>query len=164
MGGGAGASAAGFANATGTGAGANGTVTLAWISCDYDLAVTKTVDNATPEIGSTVQWTVTVANLGPDAMTRGDTVTLTDSLPGAGAKTITSIAVTGGSNGSLERGAVSCDATVGDAMPATLTCSRPFQPLAEVTPTTAPHRRPSCGPIRRWPRTTAICATPSEMS
>src|SRR5690606_34601043 len=70
------------------GAGAAGSVTLDWIPCDYDLAVTKTVDDPTPLIGDTVEWTITVTNNGPDFMTRGDTVTISDTLPGAGTKTI----------------------------------------------------------------------------
>jgi uncharacterized repeat protein (TIGR01451 family) len=113
----------------GTGAGAGGLVQLDWVPCGYDLAVVKTVDDAAPLIGDTIEWTVEVTNNGADFMTKGDTVTISDSLPGAGAKTITGIAVVGGTNTVLERGAVTCDAVVGDAMPATLECVRPFQPL-----------------------------------
>jgi len=114
---------------TGTGAGAGGSVSLDWIPCDYDLAVTKTVDDATPLIGDTIEWTVQIVNNGADFMTRGDTVTVTDSLPGIGAKTITAISTSGGSNSVLVSDPVTCDAAVGDTMPATLECSRPFQPL-----------------------------------
>src|SRR5262249_32673457 len=43
-----------------------------------DLAVTKTVDNPTPDVGDTVTYTVTVTNLGPDTATN---TKLTDTLP-----------------------------------------------------------------------------------
>ena len=43
-----------------------------------DLAITKTVDNATPGVGSTVTFTVTVSNSGPSTATN---VTLADLLP-----------------------------------------------------------------------------------
>lgn len=43
-----------------------------------DLAVTKTVDNAAPNVGDTVVFTITAQNLGPDDATG---VALTDSLP-----------------------------------------------------------------------------------
>src|SRR5690606_28447141 len=90
---------------------------------------TKTVDDPTPLIGDTVEWTITVTNNGPDFMTRGDTVTISDTLPGAGTKTITDISVTGGANSVLARGAVTCDAVEGAAMPAALECSRAFEPI-----------------------------------
>ena len=111
------------------GAGDNGSVSLTWIGCDYDLALTKSVSATNTTIGDTITWTVVIENLGPDAMTKGDTVTLTDSLPGAGAKTITGIAVTGGSNTELERGAFACDTAIGGAMPTSLECGRPYQPV-----------------------------------
>jgi len=85
------------------------------------------VSAASTTIGDTITWTVAVTNLGPEAMTQGDTVTLADTLPGAGAKTITAITTTGGSNPDLGRGAITCDAVVGDAMPSTLECSRPYE-------------------------------------
>ncbi|WP_309133338.1 Ig-like domain-containing protein [Cellulomonas sp.] len=121
---------------TGTGAGANGSITLDWVECAYDLAVTKQVvvedapaGTAVAPVGSTLVWTVTVRNAGPAAMTRGDVVTLTDTVPGAGPTTIRSVTVDGGTNDALERGPVTCDAAVGDAMPAALVCARPFVPV-----------------------------------
>lgn len=119
---------AGAAQAAGT----PGSVSLAWVGCDYDLAVVKTVSAASTTIGDTITWSVAITNAGPEAMTQGDTVSLTDSLPGAGAKTITAISTFGGSNTELARGPVSCDSAVGAAMPATLECSRDFQILAGV--------------------------------
>jgi uncharacterized repeat protein (TIGR01451 family) len=50
------------------------TVTPPWA----DLAVTKTVDNATPEMGDTVTFTVAVQNIGPDGATN---VVIHDALP-----------------------------------------------------------------------------------
>src|SRR5262249_26075161 len=43
-----------------------------------DLFVTKAVDNATPNVGDTVTFTVTLTDLGPDAATN---VTVQDLLP-----------------------------------------------------------------------------------
>ncbi|MBX9246032.1 hypothetical protein ICW40_14595 [Actinotalea ferrariae] len=118
---------------TGVGAGQNGYVTLAWVPCAYDLAVAKTAAvapaGATPDValpGSTITWTVTVTNDGPQAMTRGDVVTLTDTLPGASAAVLTGVTTTGGLSTQLERGPITCDVAVGAPMAETLTCSRPF--------------------------------------
>lgn len=119
---------------TGTGAGADGSVSLNWIECDYDLAVVKSFVIDTPAsgttnlapVGSTVTWTVSVTNNGPDAMTRGDLLTLSDGVPG-GPTEITAIGVTGGGNTELVSGAFTCDAAVGGAMPTELECSRAYQ-------------------------------------
>ncbi len=43
-----------------------------------DLAVTKSVDDSTPNVGETINFTVTLSNLGPDTATN---VSLTDLLP-----------------------------------------------------------------------------------
>ncbi|WP_175558999.1 Ig-like domain-containing protein [Sanguibacter gelidistatuariae] len=102
--------------------------------CAYDLGVTKSfvvagAPDGSPElapIGSTVTWTVTVRNHGPEAMTQGDLVTLTDTLPGDGAKKLTAVSVTGGANTQFQRGAVTCDVAVGLPMPAALVCGRDF--------------------------------------
>ena len=83
------------AKQTAAGAGASGAVTLTWVMCDYDLKVTKSVATTNPVNGGSVTWTVSVQNLGPDAMTQGDTLTLADALP-AGATSITSVNVSGG--------------------------------------------------------------------
>jgi uncharacterized repeat protein (TIGR01451 family) len=45
---------------------------------DADLALTKTVSNATPNVGDTISYTVTALDGGPDAATN---VTVQDSLP-----------------------------------------------------------------------------------
>lgn len=124
---------------TGTGAGADGSLVLDWVACDYDLAVTKSfaVDDAptgSPDlapVGSTITWTVTVVNNGPQAMTRGDTVTLADTLPGAGTTTLTAISATGGDNDTFERGPITCDTAVGAPMPTALECSREHALLGE---------------------------------
>src|SRR5690606_584992 len=121
--------------ATGTGAGADGSVALDWVECAYDLAVVKSVSVGGTAVasgvvvpaGSVATWTIAVTNNGPDAMTRGDLLTIADAVPGSGATEITSITVAGGSNARLESGAVSCDASVGDAMPTSLECARPYQ-------------------------------------
>ncbi len=108
------------------GDGDDGSVTLTWVPCAYDLVIDKTGANSPTRIGSTITWTVTVTNRGDAAMTRGDLLTVRDSLPGNGATRISSIVASGGSNDLLARGAVTCDAAAGDPMPATLTCSRPY--------------------------------------
>ena len=119
---------------SGSANGADGAVTLDWVPCDYDLRVTKSVSPTSGPAGTTFTWTVAVTNLGPEPMTRGDSVTLADTLPGTGAKTIASIAVSGGS-GLLATTSVTCSAGVGAAMPATLTCTRPYSaPSAGGTP------------------------------
>ena len=118
------------------GDGADGSVTLDWVECGYDLAVTKSfvispAPVGSPDLatfGSTITWTVTVENVGTEPMTKGDIVTLNDTLPGAGATEITDIAVSGGTSAGLGDGAITCDAVVGDAMPATLNCDRPYEP------------------------------------
>ena len=126
-------SSVGPKRATG-GNGDDGLVTLTWIPCDYDLAVTKSVSPDSASIGDTVTWTVAIENLGPDPMTQGDFVTLTDTLPGAGAKTITSISASGGSNSAgLARGPITCSAAEGDAMPGTLTCLRDYNAPNDLT-------------------------------
>lgn len=110
--------------------GANGSVIIDWLPCLYNLGVTKTVSSTTPAPGATVTWTVSVINNGPDPMTKGDTLDLADTLPG-GPTSITSMTVTGGSNPYLVRDPIVCSGvTVGQPMPATTTCSRPFIALA----------------------------------
>ena len=106
------------------GAGADGTAKLDWVPCDYDLEVTKVASPQNAPQGTDVTWTVKVTNNGPDPMTSGDLVSLTDNA--AGQTKITSITVSGGTPSGLGNAAVSCDASVGDALPATLTCSRPY--------------------------------------
>ncbi len=127
-------SATAVGRVTGTGTGAAGSIVLDWVECDYDLAVTKTVaveDGAAATTGTAISgdlltWTVTVTNNGPQAMTRGDVVTLRDTLPGAAPATLTSLTTAGGSNDAFERGALTCNAAVGEAVPAALECARPF--------------------------------------
>lgn len=124
---------------TGTGAGAAGSITLDWVECDYDLAVTKTVSvdggpagpTASAAAGDVLTWTVTITNQGPAAMTRGDLVTLRDVVPGTGPAVLTSVTSSGGTNAALERGPVTCDAVAGDPLPAELECARPFALLGE---------------------------------
>uniref|UniRef100_UPI0026131A4C T9SS type B sorting domain-containing protein n=1 Tax=uncultured Aquimarina sp. TaxID=575652 RepID=UPI0026131A4C len=48
------------------------------INNEVDLVITKTVDNATPDEGGTVNYTITVTNNGP---ARATTVSITDQLP-----------------------------------------------------------------------------------
>ncbi|MGL5817668.1 MAG: hypothetical protein ACRCYR_08910 [Phycicoccus sp.] len=110
------------------GDGADGAVTLEWLPCAYDLAVEKTVAPREVQAGDRVTWTVTVRNAGPQPMTRGDVVTITDDPPGAGTPTIETITPfrddPGGSV--LDATPLGCTAGAGDPMPATLECSRPY--------------------------------------
>ncbi len=119
----------------GEGVGADGSVTLDWVMCDYDLEVSKSVTPGTVAPGGTATWTVVVTNLGPDPMSRNDILTLGDSLPGAGATTISSLVISGGAEAVLDSAPLSCDAGVGDSMPTTLTCSRPYSASVVSSPT-----------------------------
>ncbi len=126
--------ASGPATPTGTAAGNTGSIAITWLPCQYDLALTKTVSPASVNAGGKATWTVTVKNNGPDVMTRGDTVTLTDTLPAGpnGAPTpaykVTGFTVTAGtSSGGLASGTLTCSGvTVGSAMPSSTTCSRAY--------------------------------------
>ena len=125
--------AAGTASPAGVGSGATGSIAIDWLPCLYGLSVTKAVSAPTVDAGDSVTWTVTVTNNGPDPMTRGDTVDLTDLLPAgpngapAPAFEVLSFAVSGGSNANMARGAVTCTGlAVGSSMPAATTCSRAY--------------------------------------
>jgi|GEM_PF-1064400 len=106
--------------------GADGLATIDFIPCNYDLQVTKTAAPAALLLGETITWTVTVTNVGPDEMTRGDLVTLTDSLPGSGATSVVSITHTPGAPSGLDQSPVTCDVAPGAAMAGTVTCSQPY--------------------------------------
>ena len=136
----------GAANAVTAGgpvAGAAGAVTIDWIPCQYTLAVNKSASVTNVNSGAKTVWTITVANTGPDPMTKGDVVTLTDTLPagpiGATAPQfkVLSIATAGGTNTDMASGAVTCTGlTVGAAMPASAVCSRAYSaPTAPGAPT-----------------------------
>ncbi len=126
--------AAGTASPAGTGPGVTGSLTITWVPCNYDLALTKTVSSPSVNAGGKVTWTVTVRNNGPRAMTRGDTVDLTDTLPPgpnglpAPANRVTGFTVTPGtSSGGQASGAFTCSGvTIGSSMPATTNCSRAY--------------------------------------
>ncbi|MGL5864879.1 MAG: hypothetical protein ACRCYX_03260 [Dermatophilaceae bacterium] len=114
------------------GDGIDGAVTLEWLPCDYDLAIDKAAAPGQVQDGERVTWAVTVRNSGPQPMTRGDVVTLTDSAAETGAATIESVvpfrddqAPPGGT--ALDPTPLSCTADVGDPMPTTLECSRPYR-------------------------------------
>ncbi|MBI4884975.1 MAG: hypothetical protein HY826_13070, partial [Actinobacteria bacterium] len=129
--------------------GANGSVSIDWLPCVYDLSMTKVVAPTTINAGDQAVWTIAITNNGPDAMTRGDTIDLTDTLPvGPNAATpgpsfrVASITTSGGSNANLLSGAITCTGVaVGSSMPAATNCSRPYAPAAG-TPGTPP---PSTG-------------------
>ncbi len=134
--------AAGTASPAGVGPGATGSIAIDWLPCLYGLTIDKSVSSATVNAGGAVIWTVTITNTGPDPMTQGDTVTLTDLLP-AGPNggpppdfEVLTFDVTGGSNAELSRGAITCsNVFVGQTMPATTVCSRPYSaPGAPGTP------------------------------
>ena len=121
------------ATAGGAVAGAAGTMTIDWVPCQYTLNLSKTASVTNVNAGAKTIWTITVANAGPDPMTKGDLITLTDTLPAGpiGAPTpqfkVLSIGSSGGSNTDMASGAVTCTGlTVGGAMPASTVCSRPY--------------------------------------
>ena len=125
--------AAGPASPAASGSGATGSLAIDWLPCLYGLSVDKSVSSSTVSAGDAVVWTVTVTNDGPDPMTRGDTVDLTDLLPDgpnggpAPAFEVLSFSVSGGANAELARGPLTCSGlTVGASMPATTTCSRAY--------------------------------------
>ena len=133
-----GSAGAATAAAAGTGVnGAAGLVSIDWVPCVYTLGVTKSVSASIVNAGGKVVWTVAIKNNGPDPMTRGDTVSLADTLPAGpnGAPTpafkVLSVSTSGGSDANLDSGAVSCSGvTVGSAMPATTVCSRAYSASA----------------------------------
>ena len=135
--------AAGPVTAPGAFAGAAGLATIDWIPCRYVLNLSKTASVTNVNAGAKTVWTITVANAGPDPMTKGDVVTLTDTLPtgpiGAPAPQfrVLSIGTSGGTNADMASGAVTCTGlTVGAAMPASTVCSRPYSaPSAPGAPT-----------------------------
>ena len=116
-----------------------GAMTIDWIPCRYVLAINKTASVTNVNAGAKTIWTVVVQNTGPDPMTKGDVVTLTDTLPagpiGAPAPQfrVLSINTSGGSNADMVSGAMTCAGlTVGAAMPASTVCSRPYTAVAGV--------------------------------
>ena len=119
-------------------AGSTGSVNVDWTPCLYDLTLTKTANVAAVNAGGRITWTVSVINNGPAAMTRGDTLTLLDSLPSGSNATspspsnvVTGFTVTGGANADLARGGLSCTGvSIGVAMPASTTCTRPYASVA----------------------------------
>ncbi len=127
----------GGSNAPGSAVGPTGTITLDWQPCIYDLALTKSVASSPVMAGGTVVWTISVRNNGPDPMTKGDTVDLTDSLPAGpnGPATpafkVLSVATSGGANADMASGPVTCTGvTVGSSLPASTTCSRPYSAVS----------------------------------
>ncbi len=117
--------------------GPGGSISADFVPCRYNLNLTKSVSPTAIVRGGTAVWTVSVTNNGPDAMTKGDTIDLTDTLPAgpngpaSPAYKVLSIASVGGSNADLASGAVTCSSvSVGAAMPASTNCSRPYAAVA----------------------------------
>jgi uncharacterized repeat protein (TIGR01451 family) len=113
--------------------GYNGSITFDFIPCAYNLTVTKSVSSTTANAGGSVAWTVKVENTGSQPMTKGDTVDLTDTLPGLNATSpspgfkVLSFATTGGTNALLSRGTFSCSGVVvGTALAGSVNCSRDY--------------------------------------
>ncbi len=137
------AGTAGTTTAQGLAVGANGTLDIDWLPCLYNLALTKSVATSPVIAGGTVVWTVTVRNNGPDPMTKGDTIDLTDTLPvgpngpASPSFEVLSVDVSGGSSADMASGAFTCSGvTVGSAMPASTSCSRAYSaPGAPGAPT-----------------------------
>ena len=124
---------AGALTTAGAVAGAAGSMTIDWIPCQYTLNLSKTASVTNVNAGAKTVWTIAVRNTGPDPMTKGDVVTLTDTLPAGpiGAPTpqfkVLSISTSGGANADMASGAVTCTGlNVGSAMPASTVCSRAY--------------------------------------
>ncbi len=134
---------AGAMTASGSVAGAVGSLNVDWKPCVYDLALTKSASPTSISAGGTATWTIAIKNNGPDPMTKGDTIDLTDTLPAGPngpatpAYKVLSVATSGGSNVNMASGPVSCSGvTVGSAMPTATTCSRAYSaPAAPGAPT-----------------------------
>jgi uncharacterized repeat protein (TIGR01451 family) len=113
--------------------GPDGALSFNWVPCLYTLTVSKTASPSPVNAGAKTTWTVAVTNTGPDPMTAGDTLTLTDTLPpgpiGSVAPTfkVTSMSTSGGVNADMASGAMTCTGvTVGSTMPGSTTCTRPY--------------------------------------
>lgn len=97
----------------------NGSATLTWVMCDYDLSLTKISAGGVFESGVPVTYTVKVTNNGPQKMTVGDTVTVTDNKAAGG--TLTGVSSAGGSGAPIV-----CTPAVGDTIVGgSIECSRP---------------------------------------
>mgnify|MGYP006286607713 CR=1 FL=1 len=96
-GGGSGAARGFFGQAQPGGNGADGAVHITYTVLEADLQITKTVDDATPNVGDVVTFTVTVINNGPDDATG---VTVEDALP-AGYGSVTNISNGGTLSGNV---------------------------------------------------------------
>ena len=118
--------AAGTASPAAAGPGAVGSIVIDWLPCLYDLQLVKSVAPSPVNPGGTATWTVSVTNNGPDPMTRGDTIDLTDTVPGP-PTIVASISTSGGASTNMTRPAVTCTGvTVGLPMPAATNCSRAY--------------------------------------
>ncbi|HNA98989.1 MAG TPA: hypothetical protein PLC19_05920 [Marmoricola sp.] len=95
---------------------ADGSMSLTWRVCDYNLSVAKTASAKSVAPGQTVTYTVVVSNQGPDPMGGGDTVTIRDT--NAVGATVTSV--------SAVDGGFVCNPAVGSQIPASgeVECSR----------------------------------------
>lgn len=128
--------AAGAASPTSAGPGATGSVSIDWLPCLYALDIDKSVSVASVDAGASVVWSVTVTNPGPHAMTRGDTIDLSDVLttvPSGGpgpAFEVLEVSTSGGSNATMASGPITCTGvTVGASMPSSTDCSRAYSAL-----------------------------------
>jgi LPXTG-site transpeptidase (sortase) family protein len=108
--------------------------------CVADIAVTKTVNNPAPNLGSNVTFTVTATNNGPDA---GSGIQVTDQLP-AGLTFVSAVASVGTYNsvsgvwdvGALANGAsvtLTITATVNTLVPTTNTATKTAENQADNT-------------------------------
>jgi uncharacterized repeat protein (TIGR01451 family) len=124
---------AGVQTAQGAINGAAGSISIDYIPCQYTLGISKTVSAPTVNAGGKVVWTVAVTNSGSDSMTRGDIVSLADTLPSgpnapvSPAFKVLSVNTSGGTDANLARTAFSCTGvTAGGSMPSSTSCSRPY--------------------------------------
>lgn len=101
---------------------------------NVDLAITKRINNATPDVGSTVQFTIEVVNNGPSNATG---VVATDNLP-AGYTFVSATAGTGtynSTNGRWNIGSLSNGAKTTLTITATVNPTGPYTNTASVTRT-----------------------------
>ena len=97
--------------------GTDGYLTITWVRCDYDLALTKKVSAEVFESGNSVDYAVTVTNLGPQDMPAGAPVVVDDAkatgatLVSASSSSGSGVSCTPGTGTPIAAGKITCGLT-----------------------------------------------------